>query len=113
MSRQRNPPTVKIPNGRAADVAEIAAGHFPYDPAKITAATLVIRGEWDPVTTDAGGQWLFESLKSARLKRYVIIGGATHVVQYEESRFQLYREVQVFLEGADLSPEQARSAPSS
>ena len=30
-SRERNPPSVKVPNGRLADLAEIAAGHFPYD----------------------------------------------------------------------------------
>lgn len=105
-SRKRNPPSVRIPNGAAADSVDLAKGHFPYDPAKIISPTLVIRGEWDPVTTDEGGLWLFSSLKSARLKRYVIIGNASHVVQYEESRFQLYREVQTFLDGDDLSPEQ-------
>ena len=100
-SRERNPPSVKIPNGRIADAAEINAGKFPYDPSKIQAPTLVIIGEWDTVTPDEGARELFDSLKSARLKRYVIIGRATHTVQFEESRFQLYEEVRTFLAGGD------------
>jgi len=102
-SRERNPPSVKIPNGRIADAAEINAGKFPYDPSKIQAPTLVIIGEWDTVTPDEGARELFNSLKSARFKRYVIIGRATHTVQFEESRFQLYEEMRTFLAGGDSS----------
>ena len=102
-SRQRNPPSVKIPSGRIADAAEINTGKFPYDPSKIQAPTLVIIGEWDTVTPDEGARELFNSLKSTSLKRYVIIGRATHTVQFEESRFQLYEEVRTFLAGADSS----------
>jgi pimeloyl-ACP methyl ester carboxylesterase len=105
-SRERKPPSVKVPNGRLADLAEIAAGHFPYDPAKIQAPTLVILGEWDTVTPEAPAHNLFNSLKSARLKRFVVIGRATHTIQFEESRFQLYQEVRTFLAADDSSPSQ-------
>ena len=57
-SRERNPPSVKIPSGRIADAAEINTGKFPYDPSKIQAPTLVIIGEWDTVTQTEGAREL-------------------------------------------------------
>src|SRR5262245_3834158 len=40
-------------------------------------------------------------LRNAPLKRDVVISRGTHVMHLEESRFQLYRETQTFLEGDD------------
>jgi len=53
----RTPPSVKIPYGPMADIDEAWNGKLPYDPAKIHAPTLIVRGEWDsvtPMTTRAG-----------------------------------------------------------
>lgn len=107
-SRSRNPPSVKVPSGRMADAADIGAGKFPYDPSKIQAPTLVIIGEWDEVTPDEGAREIFDNLKSAPLKRYAIIGRATHTVQFEEARFQLYQVMRTFLGANDSPPHRAK-----
>jgi len=97
-SATRTPHSVQIPYGPQADVADAWSGRFPYDPAKITAPALIVRGEWDTVTRDADAAWLFHALRNAPLKRSVVISRGTHVMHLEESRFQLYREVRLFLE---------------
>ena len=43
------PPTVKIPNGRAADTADIERGRFTYDPGRIRVPTLIVMGELDAI----------------------------------------------------------------
>lgn len=96
-SRTRMPPSIKIPNGRAADQVGIAAGHFPYDPGKILAPTLVVMGETDEVTTFPGAQWLLESLRNAPQRRLVVIGHASHTIQFEAERAQLYDVIAQFL----------------
>lgn len=100
-SRTRTPASVKVPDGPDADVAEAWSGHLQYDPAAITAPVLIVRGEWDGVTTDADARQLYDRLTHARLKRDVKISRATHVMHLEASRYQLYREVDAFLAGGD------------
>ncbi|HEX7120508.1 MAG TPA: alpha/beta fold hydrolase [Longimicrobiales bacterium] len=100
-SRTRTPPSVKVPYGPVADLLDAWSGRLAYDPAKIVAPTLIVRGEWDPVIPDAEARWLFDALRSAPVKRDVVISRGTHVMHLEESRYQLYREVQLFLEGRD------------
>lgn len=96
-SSTRSPPSVKIPNGRAADGAAIAAGKFPYDPGKIRVPTLIVMGETDDVTTFAGAQGLLASLRNAPKRRLVAIGHASHTIQFEAERGQLYRVIADFL----------------
>jgi pimeloyl-ACP methyl ester carboxylesterase len=100
-SGTRTPPSVQVPGGPDADLADAWSGKFLYDPAKIKAPTLIIRGEWETITTNEDAHWLYESLTNAPLKRDVLISRATHVMHLEKSRYQVYREVQVFLEGGD------------
>ncbi|HKX32557.1 MAG TPA: alpha/beta fold hydrolase [Blastocatellia bacterium] len=100
-SFRRSPPCVRVPNGPVADLEDSWHGRFVYDPAKIESPVLIIRGEWDTVTTYRDAQWLYQSLRSAPIKRDVVISRGTHVMHLEQSRFQLYREVQTFLEGHD------------
>ena len=100
-SRTRTPPSVQVPGGPDADAADAWSGKFPYDPAKIKSPTRIIRGEWETISTDEDARWLFKALSSAPIKRDVVINRATHVMHLEKSRFQVYREVQVFLEGRD------------
>ncbi|MGH9842803.1 MAG: alpha/beta fold hydrolase, partial [Blastocatellia bacterium] len=100
-SVSRTPPGNKIPYGPIADSDEAWNGKLAYDPAKILAPTLIARGEWDSVTTDEDAHWLYRAMRNAALKRDVVISRGTHVMHLEESRFQLYREVQIFLEGND------------
>lgn len=100
-SKTRTPPSVQVPGGPDADLADIWGGKLIYDPAKIKSPTLIIRGEWETITTDEDAHWLYKSLTSVPLKRDVLISRATHVMHLEKSRYQVYREVQVFLEGDD------------
>jgi pimeloyl-ACP methyl ester carboxylesterase len=100
-SRTRTPASVKVPDGPDADVADAWSGHLQYDPAAITAPVLIVRGEWDGVTTDADARWLYDRLTHSPVKRDVKISRATHVMHLEASRYQLYGEVAAFLAGGD------------
>jgi pimeloyl-ACP methyl ester carboxylesterase len=102
-SATRTPPSVQVPNGPDADAADAWSGKFPYDPAKIKSPTLIIRGEWETITRDEDARWLYKALSGAPIKRDVVINRATHVMHLEKSRYQVYREVQVFLEGRDTA----------
>lgn len=109
----RTPPSVRVPYGPLADLDLVSAGSYPYDPAQIHAPTLIIRGEWDNLATDEAAHWLYSHLRSAPIKRDVVISRGTHVMHLEESRFQLYREVQTFLEGNDTMAPRQRDTRSS
>ena len=110
-SSSRSPASVRFPSGRDADAADAWAGSLPYDPAKVTAPVLIIRGEWDPITTDADARRLFDALSAAPVKHDIKISRATHVMQFESARSQLYDEVAVFL-GADLHESATTSSGS-
>jgi pimeloyl-ACP methyl ester carboxylesterase len=93
---------LRAPNGVVQDVRDYwSAGKPYYDPRAITAATLVIHGEWDQDTPPYMAQAVFEQLQSSPRKRLVVIGEATHSVIMEKNRMQLFREVQLFLEEPD------------
>jgi pimeloyl-ACP methyl ester carboxylesterase len=93
------PPALRAPNGVLQDAREYwSAGRAYYDPAAITAHTLLIHGEWDQDTPGYMAQALFGLLSHAASKRLVIIGEGTHTVIMERTRLQLFREVQLFLE---------------
>jgi pimeloyl-ACP methyl ester carboxylesterase len=103
----RHPRSVEIPNGPSADVADAWSGHLAYDPGRITAPVLIIRGEWDTVTRDADAQWLWASLSHAPIKRDVKIARATHVMHLEAHRRELYAEVAAFLGGEAVGRSQS------
>ena len=96
-SRTRTPPSVKIPNGRQADLAAVASGRFPYDPGQILAPTLVVMGEWDAIATYPGAEWLLHALRQAHSRRLVVIGHGSHTIQFEAERNELYRTLADFL----------------
>jgi pimeloyl-ACP methyl ester carboxylesterase len=104
-SHSRTPPSVQVPGGPDADATDAWTGKFLYDPSKIKSPTLIIRGEWETITTDEDAHWLFKALTNAPIKRDVLINRATHVMHLEKNRYQVYREVQSFLEGGDTLPD--------
>lgn len=104
-SHTRTPPSVQVPGGQDADLADAWSGKFLYDPSKIKSPTLIIRGEWETITKDEDAHWLFQALMNAPIKRDVLINRATHVMHLEKNRYQVYREVQAFLEGGDALPK--------
>jgi len=91
--------SVKVPAGPIADFNDMLGGRSLYDPASIMVPTLILRGEWDAVTTADDAITLYAQLTGAPLKRMVWISEGTHRMHLERSRRQVYREVQTFLEG--------------
>jgi len=96
-SRARTPASVKTPNGRQADLAAVASGHFPYDPGQIIAPTLLVMGEWDAIATYPGAEWLLHALRQARTRRLIVLGHGSHTIQFEAERNELYRTLADFL----------------
>jgi pimeloyl-ACP methyl ester carboxylesterase len=93
-----NPPVVRTPNGSPQDMRDYWFAGKPYwDPSRVIAPTLVVRGEWDGVSTISEALSLFNGLSNARLKRMVMIGAGSHMMLIEKNREQLFREVQLFL----------------
>ena len=109
-SGTRQPASVRLPGGSAADIAAAWSGDFPYDPGRIRVPTLIVRGAWDSLVTDTDARWLFDALTAAPIKQDVKIGRATHLMHLETGRFQLYQVVQRFFEGHDIPAEQ-RNTP--
>ncbi|HEY5607973.1 MAG TPA: alpha/beta fold hydrolase [Alphaproteobacteria bacterium] len=98
---QRNPPVIRAPNGTVADTAAYwLAGKMYYDPAKITAPTLVVIGEWDNDTPPTMAQALFPLLVNSPGRRMVMLPEATHSMMLEKNRRMLFRTVQAFLDEA-------------
>jgi pimeloyl-ACP methyl ester carboxylesterase len=97
VAAKRDPPAVRTPSGSTSDASRFwRAGQPYYDPARIQAPTLVIRGEWDGLWPNSQG--LFQKLVNAPERRFVEIGAASHFALLERNRMQLFREVQTFLE---------------
>lgn len=96
---KENPPRLRVPNGAVADwLGSWAAGKPYWRPERISVPTLVVQGEWDAETPPHMGLSVFANLTSAPVRRYVLIGEATHTLLLEKNRQQLYRAVQGFLE---------------
>jgi pimeloyl-ACP methyl ester carboxylesterase len=96
---QSGQPVMRVPNGALQDFAEYwAAGKPYYDPAKITAPTLLVVAEWDQDTPPYMAQTLLPLLVNSRGRRAVILPEGTHGVFMERNRNGLFQAVQIFLE---------------
>ena len=93
----RQPAAVRVPAGPAADIAALWSGEALYDPSRVRCPTLIVRGEWDSLTTDADAAALYGGLGAAA-KWDVKIARATHLAHLEAGRFELYAAVGAFLE---------------
>ncbi|MCK8783941.1 alpha/beta hydrolase [Roseomonas sp. NAR14] len=95
------PPVLRAPNGVVLDGQEYwSAGRPFYDPAKITAPTLLVLAEWDRDTPLYMATTLFPLLTNAPGKRLVVLAEGTHSILMERNRGALFQAVQVFLEEA-------------
>ena len=100
----KQPQVVRAPNGPALDHQRFwDQSRAPYDPAKITAAVLVVRGQWDTLSTDVGGRDLASRLIAAAGRSYVTVPGGTHYMMIERGRERLFNAVQQFLEAVGRS----------
>ncbi|MDH2344109.1 alpha/beta hydrolase [Bradyrhizobium sp. SSUT112] len=98
-AKTHNPPRFRSPTGVLADGAEYwSVNKAIYDPGKISAPTLIIRGEWDELTPLGQSQALFGLLRNAPVRHLIEIPRATHFVEVETGRDVLFREVQSFLD---------------
>jgi pimeloyl-ACP methyl ester carboxylesterase len=96
-----NPPVLRAPNGVLQDNADFwSAGKATYDPAKITAPTLLVLGEWDRDTPPYMAQTLFPLLVNSPAKRFVMLAEGTHTIIMERNRMKLFEAVQSFLDEA-------------
>jgi pimeloyl-ACP methyl ester carboxylesterase len=100
-----DPPALRAPNGVIEDLQRFwNAGKPTFDPARITAPTLMIQSEWDQDTPPARSRGLFPLLTAAAWKEYVLLGEGTHTVIMEKNRMLLFNAVQTFLEQAGPRP---------
>lgn len=94
-----NPPLLRAPNGVIQDGRDYwSAGQAYYDPAAITAPTLLIHGEWDQDTPGYMAEAIHDLLVNAKAKELVKVPEATHTLIMEKNRLQLFEAVQHFLE---------------
>ena len=98
---RRNPATLRAPNGVLQDGREYwQVGRPFWDPAKVTAPTLLVTAEWDRVNPPAMTTTIFPLLTASPGKRCVLLGEGTHNMMLERNRGALFQTVQVFLEEA-------------
>jgi pimeloyl-ACP methyl ester carboxylesterase/heme-degrading monooxygenase HmoA len=100
-SRHRAPAAVKVPAGPDVDLDAAWSGRLPYNPALIRAPTLIVRGAWDAITTDADVAWLKHALSGSARVADVSVPRATHLMHLEEGRVALYAATRSFLAGHD------------
>ncbi len=96
--RRRRPKAVRVPNGAMADLYDRTRNKPLYDASQVRCPVLLIRGDHDRSSRDPEASGLFRALTASHGKRYIIIGEATHFLQFERRREELFREVQLFLE---------------
>jgi pimeloyl-ACP methyl ester carboxylesterase len=88
---------ISVPNGSVRDIAtQWMAGRPAYDPADITAPTLVIVGAADTDTPPALGRIVHDLLVS-RIKRFATVADGTHFTVFEPARDRLFEDVAAFL----------------
>ncbi len=98
-AKEHNPPRFRSPTGVVADGAQYwTVNKAIYDPGKISAPALIIRGEWDELTPLSQSQALFALLRNAPVRHLIEIPRATHFIEVETGRDALFREVQNFLD---------------
>ena len=93
---QRMPPSVMTPYGPIADFGALWSGKALYDPSRIVAPTLLVRGEWDALCNAADASRILQALGSQD-KTGINIDRATHLMHLEAQRTALYASVNTFL----------------
>jgi len=96
-SASRTPPSVKTPNGPLADIMAAWSGTLAYDPTRIKAPVLIVRGEWDSLCNDADVAWLRRALTGSPQVQDVKVAKATHLMHLENGRTALYAAANEFL----------------
>ncbi|MEU4744219.1 alpha/beta fold hydrolase [Actinosynnema sp. NPDC023658] len=82
-SGDREPPSFRTPTGALKDSFRLAVGHRLWDAGRITARTLVLRGERDFWSREGDVSTLAAELRRAEEVRVVHLAGATHFVHLD------------------------------
>lgn len=99
---------ISVPNGSARDINDYwMAGRPGYDPAAITAPTLVVVGGADTDTPPALAREVFDRLGSTA-KLYAEIPGGTHFTVFEPARAELFRTIAAFLAAPNDKKQESR-----
>jgi pimeloyl-ACP methyl ester carboxylesterase len=98
-ARHRTPSAVKTPTGPLVEILRAWHGELAWQPEKVEAPVMIVRGEWDGLVTDADAHWLFDRLTRAAERRDIKIARGTHLMHLEEMRTALWRESIAFLSG--------------
>ncbi|WP_337286952.1 alpha/beta fold hydrolase, partial [Candidatus Methylomirabilis sp.] len=85
-AKQRTPESIQVPNGPYIDWHEIHAGRSLFDPARIKASTMIVRGSAEELMTNEAADELLQKLTSAPSKRRLDIGDSTHYAILEKNR---------------------------
>jgi len=96
-SNQRNPPSLRAPNGVLEDSFYQATGRPLWNAANIYAPTLVIAAAYDTWSFPQDRAGLMRDLVHAQSKRSVLIPDGTHFVLFEKQRFAFFEEILKFL----------------
>jgi pimeloyl-ACP methyl ester carboxylesterase len=70
---------------------------MPYDPGRVRAPTLIVRGAWDSITQDQDVAWLRDALSGSPHVQDVLVPRATHLMHLERGRIELYAATEAFL----------------
>jgi pimeloyl-ACP methyl ester carboxylesterase len=97
-SNQRNPASLRAPNGVLEDSFYQATGRPLWNAASIYAPTLVIAAAYDTWSFPEDRAGLMRDLVHAPTKRSVLIPDGTHFVLFEKQRFTFFEEVLKFLQ---------------
>lgn len=95
-SLSRVPAAVKVPGGSGVDVDRLWSGEDLYDPAEIKSPTLLVRGEWDSVCTDADAA-LLRSRMAISSFADVVVPRSGHLAHLETNRALLWKVTNDFL----------------
>ncbi|MCW2240485.1 alpha/beta hydrolase [Azospirillum canadense] len=95
----QSPQRLRAPNGTVQDSREYwAAGKPLYDPRQIRVPVLLVHAEWDQDLPLDMCRTYFSLLTGAPYRRWVEIGEGTHSLLMERNRWQLFNEVDGFLQ---------------
>jgi pimeloyl-ACP methyl ester carboxylesterase len=90
---------LRAPNGVVADLREYWLSDRPFwNPALVTAPTLIAVAEWDQDTPPSMSQAVFARLTASPQKRLVLLGEGTHSILLEKNRHDLWNTVQQFID---------------
>ena len=93
------PSAVQVPTGPQTDIMTLWSGGDLYDPAAITAPTLIVRGEWDSVCSAADVERLQSRMK-AKIITSQVVSTSGHLAHLETNRAVLWAKVNDFLKSA-------------